>query len=282
MAKLLNARVRELVFTQPESGGAFHTDAKRLMVELGQRRPLLLLAFAPKSAGTFLRGALIKAVDGQLVRTVHAQGGRDAQPYLPTFLNYFSGGVTTKTLVTHLHMQALPANEHFINAFGIRPIIMLRSIADMMASYWDMLDAADDPTDMGVNFLVPADFKRRAPGEKQEFLLRMLLPWYLSFYASWKSFAFRHLDRLLAVRFEDLVGDPVKLMAQILRHAGLTQFERNCAQAYGTAWKLRTELRYNQGNHGRGLSYFTQTQRESIRDSFKHYPGLAAWEDDLL
>lgn len=282
MTKLLNAKVRELVFAQPESGGAFHTDARRLMVELGQRRPLLLLAFAPKSGGTFLRSALIKAVDGQLVRTVHAQGGRDAQPYLPTFLNYFSGGVTTKTLVTHLHMQALPANEHFINAFGIRPVIMLRSIADMMASYWDMLDAADDPTDMGVNFLVPPDFKKRPPNEKQEFLLRMLLPWYLSYYASWESFSSRHPDKLLAVRFQDLVDDPVGLMTRILRHAGLAQFEANCGKAYDEAWKLRGQLRFNKGDYGRGLAYFTDAQRESIRASLGHYRGLSAWADDIL
>ena len=34
----------------------------------------------------------ITAIGGQLVRTVHAQGGRDASFYMPTFVMYYAGG----------------------------------------------------------------------------------------------------------------------------------------------------------------------------------------------
>ena len=99
-----------------------------------------MLAFAPKAAGTFFRTAIIHAIDGKIVRVTQASGGRDATPYLPTFVMYYSGGVTDNTLVAHIHMLALPANIHFLEAFDIRPIIMKRSIPDMLASYWDMLE----------------------------------------------------------------------------------------------------------------------------------------------
>ena len=56
----------------------------------------MVLAFAPKAAGTYLRSAAIAAMDGQLVRTVHAQGGRDASFYLPTFLLYYAGGYSRR------------------------------------------------------------------------------------------------------------------------------------------------------------------------------------------
>ena len=38
-------------------------------------------------------------------------------------------------------MQALPANCHFIDALELRPVTMLRSVPDMLASYLDMLAA---------------------------------------------------------------------------------------------------------------------------------------------
>src|SRR5581483_10842983 len=126
MTSLLTGDETGLIFAQPASDGTFAPEQAGLAQSLGKRRPLMMLAFAPKAAGTFFRSAIIKAVDGQLVRVVHAQGGRDAQPYLPVFVQYYAGHVTDRILVAHVHMQALPANRHFLDAFGIKPVIMLR------------------------------------------------------------------------------------------------------------------------------------------------------------
>src|SRR5580692_11221612 len=95
-------------FSSPFCDGSFDEDFAHYLRELGETRPSIVLAFAPKAAGTFLRSACVVAADGALVRTVHAQGGRDASFYLPTFLAYYAGGFPDKTLVTHVHMQALP------------------------------------------------------------------------------------------------------------------------------------------------------------------------------
>ncbi|HEY0265146.1 MAG TPA: hypothetical protein VGC16_00245, partial [Rhizomicrobium sp.] len=80
-------------FAQPDCDGTFAPDFAAYLGELGRTRPSIVLAFAPKAAGTYLRTAAIEAVGGQLVRTTHAQGGRDASFYLPTFLNYYAHGV---------------------------------------------------------------------------------------------------------------------------------------------------------------------------------------------
>jgi hypothetical protein len=106
------------VFSPLQGDGAFDSDITKYLNELGQARPCVVLAFPPKAAGTYLRSAAIAAVEGKLVRTVHAQGGRDASFYLPTFLLYFAAGIPACPLVTHVHMQALAANRHFIEALG--------------------------------------------------------------------------------------------------------------------------------------------------------------------
>src|ERR1700744_292391 len=116
MPLLFDPEVNNAVFAQPNNDGSFPCDFLSYLNELGQSRPSVVLAFAPKAAGTYLRSAAISATGGRLVRTVHAQGGRDASFYLPTFLMYYAGNFPPEPLVTHVHMQALPANRHFIEA----------------------------------------------------------------------------------------------------------------------------------------------------------------------
>ncbi len=125
---------------------------------LGARRPSIMLAFAPKAAGTFLRTATIYASAGQLTRVVHAQGGRDATPYLPAYVLYLAGGFPAGTLVTHVHMQAFPANRHLIEALDLRPVIMLRSVPDMLVSYLDMLEAEPATPQHWLNAAIPPGF----------------------------------------------------------------------------------------------------------------------------
>src|SRR6202012_184159 len=140
----LDERLTNAVFSSPNCDGSFSPDFADYLGDLGAMRPSVVLAFAPKAAGTYLRSAAVAAVGGSFVRTVHAQGGRDAIFYLPPFLLYYAGGFPARPLVTHVHMQALPANRHFIETLDLKPVIMLRSIPDMLLSYLEMIE--DDPT----------------------------------------------------------------------------------------------------------------------------------------
>ena len=113
------------VFLSPFCDGGFEPDFFDYLNDRGALRLLGGSRYsAPKAAGTYLRSAAILAADGALVRTCHAQGGfRDASFYMPTFVRYFASGFPVKTLVTHVHMQALPANQrHFIEAFDLKPL----------------------------------------------------------------------------------------------------------------------------------------------------------------
>ena len=136
----LDERLTNAVFSSPNCDGSFAPDFADYLGDLGAMRPSVVLAFAPKAAGTFLRSAAVAAVGGSFVRTVHAQGGRDASFYLPTFLLYYAAGIPARPLVTHVHMQALAANRHFVEALELRPVVMIRSLPDMLASYLDELE----------------------------------------------------------------------------------------------------------------------------------------------
>src|SRR4051812_32843477 len=140
MPAVIDNSAIQAVFAQPEPNGAFNDEVLSYLRGLGARRSVLLLAFAPKAAGTFFRQAAAYAIGGDLFRLAHAQGGRDATPYLPNLIAWYLDS-SLPPIVVHGHMQALPANRRILTAFGIRPVIMLRNIADMLASFWDMLES---------------------------------------------------------------------------------------------------------------------------------------------
>lgn len=270
------------VFASVEGDGGFDGPSLSTARRLGARRNLVLLSFPPKAAGTFFRSMVIDAIDGQLVRVTHAQGGRDATPYLPTFINYFSGGITPHTLVSHVHMLALPANLNFLEAFGIQPVVMMRSIPDMLASYWDMLESDDNALSDGVNCHIPPGFRELPQSQKAEFLINILAPWYVNFYAGWLDYAGRHPERVCLLDYRDFVRDTPGTLGRALEAIGLSRSREVCEAAGRRMWELRREYRFNVGRSGRGARYFSCRQLEQLRLQLGFYPVLAEHADELI
>jgi len=262
--------------------GEFSPQHLKTLRKMGAQRRAVVLAFPPKAAGTFLRSAIIKAVDGQLVRVVHALGGRDATPYLPTFVEYFVGGVTEKTLVTHIHMLGLPANLHFLSAFGIRPIIIKRNIPDMLASYWDMLDSDADALRHGLNCPIPGDFRNWSRNNKADFMVDILGQWYVKYYASWLGLAQSNPAAVCVVDYAELKDDPVGVLQRCLAFVGLERPHSECEQAVNYAWDRREALRFNKGVEGRGQTYFRSAHLNRLSRMMSYYPVLEAYRGELL
>lgn len=270
------------IFEQPRLDGSFDGAVREHLHKLGQRRPLVMLAFPPKAAGTYFRAAAIHAVSGQLVRSVHALGGRDATPYLPTFVEYYAGGVTPSPMVTHVHMQAFAANVRFLETFDIRPVVMTRNIPDMLASYWDMLDSEPAAHEHGLNCQIPDDFRTMPRQAKADFLVDILGPWYASFFASWFRLSSIEPSRVRLLRYRQFCDAPADSLAQALAHAGLPRSPSNCRAALDRAWAGRNKLRYNKGEDGRGAQYFSADQIERLARMLGAYRHLAPHCEELL
>jgi hypothetical protein len=270
------------VFTPPRSDGGFTAEFADYLRGLGSQRPSVILAFPPKAAGTFFRSAAIVAIDGQLVRTVHANGGRDGSFYLPIFILYYAGNMPDKTMVTHVHMQALPANRHFIDAFGLKPVIMIRSIPDMLASYGDMLEADAQTSDNWLNVRLPAHFMEMTQEARNDFLIDMFGPWYASYFATWLEYAQQAPARVCVLRFHDFTADPAAALQKALDHSGVARTGAECKLALANVWEERHRFRFNQGVEGRGRQRFTPEQIARLERMLDYYPGLADYRAELV
>jgi len=210
-APLLRPALIDALFALPDIEGRFSDVQNQFLHAQGQRRPLVLIASAPRSAGTFLRAAAIEAVDGQLMRFVQAEGGRDATLYLPTLLAYFEGLYATDIAVTHVHMPASDANRHMMDALDLRPIIMLRSIPDMLSSLWTLLG---EGAPLGFSFLKPSDFAHKSETDMADLMIDVMGPWYVQYFAGWKRYAEDVAGRVCVLDFADFSGDPAGALEQ--------------------------------------------------------------------
>lgn len=273
------------VFSLPAVDGCFDGEFLAYLSMLGAARAVVLLTFPPKCAGTFLRSAAVLATGGQLVRAVHAQGGREGQLYLPLFVRYYLGGVCEGPMVSHVHMQASPGNRNFIDALGLRPAIMLRAIPDMLASLLDMFlqgDKAAASRRENVNCDVPEDFPALDRARQTDFMIDMIGPWYVSYYATWREYARAARGRVLVLHYDDFKRDAAASLQQMLDHAGIARDRAACQAAVDAAWGERGEHRFNKGVSGRGQVYFSDAQRGRLARVFDYYPELKAWRDELL
>lgn len=281
MSTILDEKAILMAFVQPNPDGAFEGEFLQYLQSVGARHPILLLAFAPKAAGTFFRTAAIDTIDGQLVRLCHALGGRDGAPYLPAILSRCLDPNANAT-VGHLHMQALTANRNLLNAFGIKPVIMLRNVADMLASYLDMLRTDPTARAEGLNCMIPADFLDMGDAAQCEFMIDIIAPWYASYFATWKDWVDGEPDTVCVLRYGDFCHDPATSLLTALTHAGFTVTRSQCEQTLAAAWKDRQALRYNKGVEGRGKRYFSDEQRRRLAHQLSYYLDLDDWLPDLL
>jgi hypothetical protein len=282
MTHIFDFETANAAFSLPANDGCFAPDMAEYLLELGESRPSVVLAFAPKAAGTYLRSAAIVATGGQLVRTVHAQGGRDASFYLPTFLLYYTAGIPARPLVTHVHMQALPANRYFIAALDLKPVLMMRAIPDMLASYLDMLDADPLSPDNWLNIEVPANYSSLDDGARADFMIDTMAPWYASYFSTWLAFTRADPARMLWLDYDDFRADPAATLQALLSHSGFPRSRQICEAALAEVWRERTVFRFNQGISGRGRSRFTAAQIARLKRLLAYYPELAPWTERLV
>lgn len=266
-------------FAQPDIEGRFDGAFADYLQAVSASRPIVLFAFPPKAAGTFLRTAAIHALNGQHIRSVHAQGGRDAQFYLPAFLAYYSGTLGEAPMVTHVHMQALPANRHFIEALDLYPAIMLRPIPDMLRSFSDMMSAHPNARIDALNTAMPDEYTSFP--RKADFLVDVVAPWYASYYATWLEWARDEPRRVCVLRYASFRERPAHELARALEHCGVPRGEGDCAAAIACAWSNRRSLRFNRGEVGRGQDFFTAEQHARIARMLSYFPVLDEWRAEL-
>jgi len=246
--------------------GAIHLAKDAALAHMPLRKPKkhILIACMPKSGSTFLATSLANIKGLRRVRLIPAWDARE-QELCPVRLSRYN----YSDYVSQHHIRYSDTTGRFIKQYGIRPIILVRNLADCLASLRDYMrhERAQSP------HVYITERQRNLSDEAFEtFLARTVLPWYVNFYLSWKN-----ANDALVIDYDDLNKSPVDTLHQIALFANLGINAEECLSALNLTQKKKTRL--NVGIIGRG-SQLSSAARKAIQELLDFYPEYA--EDPLF
>lgn len=222
----------------------------------------LFIACVPKSASTFLKNLLVNLTGYRDLFTVYAAGQSEHELYLPTLRD--SAHLDT---VTQQHCRASDANVHLMQAFGIRPVVLVRNIFDSVMSLIDFYNKGAFQTSYA-----RADWPALDEETKIDLLIENVIPWYFQFVASWDLAEKQKRLEVLWLSYEDLIADKTSSVLRVLEFYGLGASSRGIEERIGEIESEGQRIRFNKGVKGRGRSGLSDRQKEQIRRLTRYYP----------
>jgi hypothetical protein len=222
----------------------------------------LFIACVPKSASTFLKNLLLNLTGYRDLFSVYAAGQTEHEIYLPTLREF--ADVDT---VTQQHCRASDANVHLMQAFGIRPVVLVRNIFDSVMSLLDFYDQGAFQTSYS-----RADWQALEEETKIDLLIENIIPWYFQFVSSWNLAEKQRRIEIHWLSYEELIADKTSRILEVLEFYGLGASRRGVEQRIGEIEARDRKNRFNKGVVGRGQTGLNHRQKEQIRRLTRFYP----------
>jgi hypothetical protein len=222
----------------------------------------LFIACVPKSASTFLKNLLVNLTGFRDLFTVYAAGQSEHEIYLPTLRE-----LAHLDTVTQQHCRASDANVHLMQAFGIRPVVLVRNIFDSVISQLDFYNKGAFQ-----NSYFRADWPVLDEETKLDLLIENVIPWYFQFVASWDLAEKQKRLEVQWLSYEDLVADKPASVLKVLEFYGLGASRRGVEQRIREIESEERKIRFNKGVTGRGRSGLNNRQQEQVRRLARYYP----------
>jgi hypothetical protein len=215
------------------------------------------VAAPPKSGSTWLSMMLSWLLDWPVMSLI-AKAGRQEQEIRVsrTFVQ-----TPTNLFLPHTHTKAGEVTINFVRNFKVKVIIPTRSIDDNLVSVHDHL------TQLGValpiGYISPT-YPKMDVEEQKEILIRMVLTWYINFYACWAYAEVEHGIKPLYLPYEQTVENPNRALERCVNFIGIKRSSKQIQAAVDQANNEPT--RYNYGVTGRGIAFFSQADQVKINE----------------
>lgn len=222
----------------------------------------LFVACMPKSGSTFLANCLARL--SGFPKTIHSFSfmQNEEELYLPSLVQF-----ATHNKVTQQHCRATAANLQLMQAFAIRPIVLVRRLDDVVLSLLDFYDCGAVET----TFLA-GDYLRLSRDERIDAIIDFRLPWYVEFYVSWDQAERCKALPTLRLVYRDFIADKTETLARIGGFYGLNWKTPDILEAVAAVEDNRAANRFNKGVAGRGAAELTPAQKDRIRRLFRPFP----------
>ncbi|MBI9046535.1 MAG: sulfotransferase domain-containing protein [Anaerolineaceae bacterium] len=225
----------------------------------------IILAALVKSGSTFLTNLLIELTKYDLQYFIYDLGRTVWDIYLPSMIMYKNVNTLTKT-----HAKATPGNLEILNLFSIKPIVLTRSIFDVVLSMYDHFHKPNG-TSGSANFLAD-DFFELDQETKLDGVIDTAMPQYFAFFASWFDAVQKDDLEILWLTYEEMIPNKKETVNRVLGHLGIRKTDAEIEMAIQKVDQKKKETLFNKGIVGRGEKELSQLQKRRIVSYARYYP----------
>ena len=229
---------------------------------LRRRAPCLFVSAFPKSGSTFLVTALVHA-SGYSRYFLGQNFNSEHDLNFPRLVDSWAMPV-----VSHQHTRATPPNLEYLEQFKIRPVILIRNLADCLVSLRDHLctESLITPT-----FCAQPGFADWPVEQQFDALVDLAAGWYLDFYSGWRQAQTAGVE-MLWLDYTTLITQPGQCLQDVMDFYHLPVSESQIQEAVNQTTSHGNTTRKNVGISGRGKSALTCAQFARLELLTGHYP----------
>ena len=218
--------------------------------------PHILVACMPKSGSTYLATVLSKYKGFRAVNLVPAYQRREQELSEMLLARYNHRG----SYVAQHHVKNSEWTQQLIRQFRLSPVVLVRNLADVVISLRDHIRRESASSIAYFTELHVA----LGDAALDETIVRLAIPWYLNFYASW-----RQSSSAMFVCYEDLILNPEETIKCILEYAKVPSDTIQIQNAFDSC--KNKHYRLNVGISGRGKLMDLKTI-QALSDLLDNYP----------
>lgn len=263
----------------PQSDGTIQPDVQSVVQNHKTPNKTIVLAFPLKVGGTFLRTALIhllaKNYAAFLSRGSYASTDQSRDLYFPSVLNVHVTATQKPTAaIAHCHMYATLPVTSIIETFDIPIVVNTRNIFDTLFSYFEMLEKDKDVGKVATDDFVLqtyTGYHQLSAEDRRWHLVNVAPVWYSRFYAYWIRYTEKCEQQGIRepfwTTFNGLKDNGVALLSEIAKHVDPqnTYSPEEAEVAFTKAVSNKEQLRFNKGVSGRGVAFFNDDEKATIR-----------------
>ncbi|HVO94693.1 MAG TPA: sulfotransferase domain-containing protein [Terriglobales bacterium] len=221
----------------------------------------ILVACFPKGGSTWLSEILSQLPGYTRVDFVPLHDRREQELAFERLVLYHSFNY-----VAQHHCRFSRATQRSLDAFSIKPVILIRNVFDCVVSAKEYMDGGETDRDrmLGPMAYVPDDYFYWSDANKYSFIIDMMVPWYFNFFLGWKDYAGGNW-----VTYEALLAKPSDVIRSISDQfeLGLNDSDINVALVSAS----QRPTRKNVAIAGRG-EMLTNGHKDKIRNFAGYYP----------
>lgn len=232
-----------------------------------KKRNHIFITCSPKSGSTYLLQLLATILDYD-IRIFIAAFDQTEQD---VFEDAIEKAKKLNT-VTHQHTRCTNNTIRLLNKHQIKPLVLTRSLYDSVISMRNHMIQEPENSWWPMAY-IDEDFYKLDTSSQYDFVIDLILPWYINYYVSWYKYTSVKNKDVLWITYEELMKDKVGMLNRILEYYSIDhKVDEEVLLAAEAKIKGKTRKTVLKGNDQK--VYLSESQKGKINRLTDYYPNV--------